>query len=57
VAQEQIDEKSWMLQNADGDLIMLMNEGKGWKLDNVFPQSMWEKAGKTEPAPKPEGGK
>jgi hypothetical protein len=57
VAQEQMDEKSWMLQNADGDLIMLMNEGKGWKVDNIFPQSMWEKAKQPEPAPKPDGGK
>jgi len=54
VAQEQIDEKSWMLQNDDGDLIMLMNEGKGWKVDNIFPRELWEKAGKTEPSSKRE---
>lgn len=57
IAQEQIDEKSWMLQNEDGDLVMLMNEGKGWKVDNIFPRELWEKAGKTETAPKPDGGK
>ena len=57
VAQEQIDEKSWMLQNDDGDLIMLMNEGKGWKIDNIFPKEMWEKSGKTEPPTKPDGSK
>lgn len=37
---QKLDEKSCMLFNGDGDTVMLMNESKGWKVDNVFSKDI-----------------